>query len=95
VRQELETCASTSKVVATTSPALNPPRPSRRDTLVEAQLFYKVKRIWIATYRNTSSIIEADRAAGRSLVPTREMHRLPEKLAFLRANDLSFFADRE
>jgi hypothetical protein len=69
--------------------------PLRRDTLVEAVRFYKVTRIWIATYRNTSSIIEADRAAGPSIVPNREEHRLPEKLEFLRANRLSFFADQE
>jgi hypothetical protein len=69
--------------------------PLRHDTLVEAWRFYKVKRIWVDTYRDTSSIIEADRAAGRSLVPARETYRLPEKLEFLRANNLSFFADRK
>jgi hypothetical protein len=69
--------------------------PLRHEALVETWRFFKIKRSWVATYRKTLSIIEADRAAGGSLYPEPEKVRLSEKLEFLRANDLSFFADRE
>jgi hypothetical protein len=68
--------------------------PLRRDVIVEAGRFYKIKRMWVETYRNTSSITEADRAA-HGVVPNSKSQRLPEKLEFLRRNNLSLFAEHE